>query len=102
MPRQRLYRNAYFETPIQMIAEVTWRLDRCGKDGELAYAHLAKHYDLVTLASLIGTNVGRLEGRIERAIRYCTGKRRRKVTYRDFVRHRNPAKRKNAGFNYDT
>lgn len=92
------YQHAYFETPIQMIAEVTVRLERCGKDGALARASIGYRYDLMTLALLMNTTIDRLERRITRVVKYCSGWRRRQVTYNEFVqRRRQPAKRRFAG-----
>ena len=78
--------SAYFEIPICLAAEITARLDRCNTDGKLARKCLADGWDEQSLAELMHTNIYRIETRVRRVVRYCSGWRRRRMTYVEFSR----------------
>ena len=85
---KRNYRGAYFETPAGWAAEVEVRLNKCGKDGLLCRQCLAEGWDEQTLADLMGTHVYRIERRVTRVVHYCSGWKRRTITYTEFVQRR--------------
>ena len=78
--------GAYFEAPICLAAEITARLGKCNIDGILARQCLADGWDEQTLAELMHTDIYRIRKRVRRVVLYCSGWRRRKVTYSEFAR----------------
>ena len=63
--------KAYFETPCQIAAELTWRLKRTGESGEILVweiQHGLDDYDLLSPPA-------------KRALNYCSGWRRRTQEY---------------------
>ena len=99
LPRaQRVGTDAYFVTPVTIAAEIEVRLERCGKDGLLTRQCKALGWDELTLAELMGMGLHQIERRVRRVINYCSGYRRKQVTYSEYVqRRRIPAKHQNAG-----
>mgnify|MGYP001596696046 CR=1 FL=1 len=63
--------HARFETPVQLAAEVDYRLDRTGKDGQLLIAQVLAELDVHPDA--------------EEALRYITGWRRKDMKYTNWV-----------------
>ena len=78
--------GAYFETPICVAAEVTARLDKCNTDGKLTRQCLAEGWDEQTLAELMHTDIYRIRFRVRRVVLYCSGWRRKRLTYSEFAR----------------
>ena len=78
--------TAYFETPVCLAAEVKVRLAMCGPDGKLARKCLADGWDVKTLADLMHTEQYLIERRVRRVVHYCSGWRRRKITFDEFKR----------------
>lgn len=79
------YKGAYFESPISYHAEVTWRLDQCGKDGELAFQHWVEGKDEETLADEKGVSVYKLRRRLQRVLVYISGYNRKDKSYYNFI-----------------
>ena len=83
--------RAYFETPAQIYAEITYRLDRTGQDGEMV-----KDFYLWTktdreMAIAYNMDIYEIEHRARRAIRYISGWKRKTRTYEEFISHRRTA-----------
>ena len=88
------FHNAYFETPVCFAAEITARLIKCGKDGTLTRKCLSEGWDEQSLAELLNSDIYRIRRRVNRVVYYCSGWRRRKITYMEFVTHRRSKVRK--------
>lgn len=84
--RTRAFGAASFETPACVHAEISQRLARCGPDGVMALRVLANGWDATTVGQLMGLRPDQVAHRIERVIFYCSGWRRRQVTYKEFNR----------------
>ena len=84
------YNGAYFEEPIGFHAEVTWRLEQCGKDGRLAGQHYVEGTDIFTLADLTHAAPGKVTRRVGRVLAYICGYRRKSRTYKEFKRSYSP------------
>jgi len=84
------YRGAYFETPIGYHAEVTWRLEQCGKDGVLAYQHYVESIDELILADLKNSTPGKIRRRCRRVLAYISGFNRKDRMYDEFRRSYSP------------
>ncbi len=82
---------AYFEVPVAIAADVTMRLDRCGRDGILTLQVKAEGWSVETLAEIQGKPSYVLEDRVRRVINYCSGWRTRQITFDEFNRRRNIA-----------
>ena len=78
--------SAYFEVPVSIAAEVTYRLDQCGPDGKLTIQCLSEGWDAALLAEVMHADQGRIESRVRRVVHYCSGTRRRRVPYIEFKR----------------
>ena len=63
--------RAPFVTAIELSAEVTWRLGRTGVDGKLLLAE-----------AKLGLDIMLLSYEAKRALKYCSGWRRKKMDYR--------------------
>ena len=88
IPIRRNNNQAYFVTPVVLSAEIKVRLKRCGPDGTLAYQCLAEGWDELTLSELMKTPVYIIERRVNRVVKYCSGAKRRLITYDEFKQHR--------------
>lgn len=84
--------HAEFENPSMMAAEIDVRLDACDqdgyRDGTLTRRVVADRWDIWSLAILMRIDHRQLQNRINRALRYISGRRRRPYTYHDFCHHR--------------
>ena len=78
--------SAYFEIPICIAAEVKTRLDMCGKDGKLTLKCLADGWDTQSLAEIMHIDQHRIRTRVRRVIGYCSGIRRRRISFIEFKR----------------
>ena len=78
--------SAYFEVPVCIAAEVTYRLKKCGADGILARKCLADGWDEQTLAEIMHVDIKRITTRVRRVVNYCSGVRRRRMAFIEFKR----------------
>ena len=78
--------SAYFEIPVCLAAEITVRLDKCNADGKLARQVLADGWDAQTLAELMHVDQYHIRTRVRRVVHYCSGTRRRRITFIEFKR----------------
>jgi len=88
-PGASVSHTAYFVTAVCLSAEIKYRLERCNvnsQDGKLTVKCLADDWDAQTLADLMKTNVENIDRRIKRVVLYCSGQRRRRLTYAEFNR----------------
>jgi len=85
--------HAYFETPIAVWIEFQPRFNSTGIDGEMAILKYAYQMDYSRIALLCGCDYSEVDDKIERAIKYISTKRRRKVSYWRYCNH---AREKNA------
>lgn len=81
-------KQAPFETPACFHAEITLRLNRCGKDGILAYQHWGEGTDEITLSELMGIPDYKVRRRLRRVLAYISGWKRKTRSYDEFVQHR--------------
>jgi len=65
--------------------EIEERLKLCGKDGVLTRQCVAEGWDEITLAEIMGVEPYRIQRRVWRCVHYCSGWKRRKVTYHEFI-----------------
>lgn len=81
--------GAKFVGAAEIWAEISWRLERCGRDGKLALAYHANGVPLEDLVQITGIqDINRIQRRINQAIVYSCGYRRRTESYRDYRRNR--------------
>ena len=80
--------NAYFETPCQLAGEVEVRLSRCHRDGLLVEARYLWDKDDEYLCRCFDLTERELGRCIGRAIRYISGWKRKRRSYREFISHR--------------
>ncbi|MCK5016444.1 MAG: hypothetical protein KAS32_05155 [Candidatus Peribacteraceae bacterium] len=85
-PGFRQGKNATFEVPVCLAAEITTRLDMCSTDGKLARKCLADGWDELTLAELMHTDHYRIRRRVHRVVLYCSGWRRKRISFNEFKR----------------
>jgi len=80
-------KGAYYEKPIEIIAEIAERLTLCGLDGNLVISHHRYGTEIGRLAIVAQMSEGEVGHRIKRALRYASGLGRKRVSYEDFVSH---------------
>jgi len=81
-------RRAYFQTPIEIAIELDARLEKTGIDGAMAegrYTLLKTH---VALAQQYRMDEEIVRRRIERAIKYVSGWKRKRFSYKAFKNRR--------------
>lgn len=89
--------GAYFEIPIAVCADVTMRLDKCGKDGVLAVQCLSQGWEEDKLALLMGKPLYIIQAKIRSVVNYCAGAKPRQLTYYEFTRRRGIARSHKGG-----
>lgn len=72
-------RHAPFETPVAVAAELLIRLENAGQDGAMCKMEFVYGESRASIARHWHTTEERVGRRIERALDYCCGLRRRKV-----------------------
>lgn len=80
--------QAYFETAAEIYAEITYRLDRTGQDGEMLKDFYLWEKSDREMAIAYNLDIYEIERRVRRALRYISGWKRKTRTYQDFVSHR--------------
>lgn len=88
MGKRAIKHKAYFETPALIAAEVEARLALCGLDGLLLEATELWEISLERLAKCIGMSEWEIIKRKSNALRYISGFKRKRRTYRDYIGHR--------------
>ena len=89
--QKKLKGGAYFETPAQIYAEITYRLDRTGQDGEMVKDFYLWQKSDREMCIAYNMDIYEIEHRVRRALRYISGWKRKTRTYEDFVSHRRTA-----------
>ena len=84
------YGNAYFVIPVTITADMNLRLDRCGRDGNLARRVLCNGWDKKEVAELKGVDVYEVQRRVNRVIAYISGVREKIRTYDEFKERYSP------------
>ena len=86
--------NAPFEVTKTVTGEISKRFEKCAntKDGILAYQVLVMGWDEGILAELMNTDIRKLERRIRRVVSYCSGWKRRTVSYDEYCRFKSPSR----------
>jgi len=84
--------NGTFTMPIEYAAEISWRVNLCGKDGIITLRVLSAGWDIEELADLMGTSSWKLDKRIKRVVRYCSGWNRRKQPYNGYCKRKEKGK----------
>ena len=83
--------RAPYTKPAETAVEL-WRrvqsIDAYSDDAELAIDVLIKKYEITSLARLMKVPVQRLESRINRVLRYCSGKNPKEKNYKEWCQHR--------------
>lgn len=96
--RQKSQGGAYFEMPAQIWAEITYRLDRCGQDGEMLKDFYLWHKaDREMCIAYRIDDIYEVERRVARALRYVSGWKRKTRSYQDFTSHPRHAKKQFEG-----
>jgi hypothetical protein len=80
--------GAKFVAPVEVIAEIKARLDLTGQDGKAAYFHHAFGIPIEDIAELLNWDYSMTKRRINRAIAFSCGYKRRRENYRDFTHYR--------------
>jgi len=68
---------AYFETPVQIASEISWRIDRCGKEGQMLKDKRLRGKDDRDMELTYGMRIDEIDYCIYRVMRYITGWRRK-------------------------
>jgi len=76
--------HAPFEVACQIAAELEARLKMTGRDGEMLRAHYCDCWDYDRIASLSGIDINQVIRRKNSALWYCVGRKRKRITYKDF------------------
>jgi len=76
--------RAYFEVPCQMAAEVESRIDNAGVDGRLCVNYYTKDDSIKYLAKCFRCSMQDIDERIESAMRYVSGWRRKRIGYQEW------------------
>ena len=79
MGKSKRYKRAYFETPVQFAAEISFRLDKTGIDGKLLLAQVMG-FDRVTVEDL--------QEEAHYALNYISGWKRKRMEYKAWRRQR--------------
>jgi len=82
---RRIKSEAHFVVPVGVLAEVHKRLSFCGQDGALVRC-LSQSVDIDVLKDLVHLSDNQINNRVNRAIRYASGWRRRRLSYYEFSR----------------
>lgn len=95
MPRKRKgqHKKAYFERPVELATEVDARLEKAGLDGlmlEFVFSSETKNmlYLIGHLANMLRTDIAGVKRRIEIALKFISGWKRKRMTYVDYRRHK--------------
>ncbi len=78
--------GAYFEVPIAVASDIELRLEKCDKDGRIVRQCICNGWDEVTLALIMGKPVYIIRAKIQRVLSYCSGYRKKRITYHEFSR----------------
>ena len=92
----RVKRGGYFEGAIGIAAEIDIRLGQCGLDGLLLEASKTWELSDERLSKAINISIEEVHKRLNRALKYISGrnmrwhntKKRKGVTYHEFISHR--------------
>jgi len=79
--------EASFVKPEIIAAEVESRLEMTGRDGDLCMLHYHNGMAEYEIARLMNWDVWEVTRRIDRAMRYMSGWKRKKRTYQEFINH---------------
>ena len=82
-----LKNEAYYIKPEIIAAEIEARLEMAGRDGSMCKHYFCDGDDERTLSIDFGCPIWRVKRRIERAMRYMSGKRRKRISYQDWIRN---------------
>ena len=72
---------AYFETPAEIASEISWRIDRCGKEGQMLKDRCLYGKDDRDMELTYGMRIEEIDDCIHRVMRYIVGWKR-KGSYR--------------------
>jgi len=81
-------KRAPFINAIEVVAEISARLSRCGKDGQLVILVYGKGWEDYLVADLLEWDIRKLRWHLKKSLAYCVGWRRRACSYQDFIGHR--------------
>jgi len=84
---EQLVPHAYFENPTAVWMEFMPRLVAAGRDGEMAIDFYCYQKNESRISQIYNCHFSEVSIRIERAIKYMSGKNRRRRSYHDFVTH---------------
>ncbi len=95
--KSRAYKTeGYFVKAIVIIAELNVRLAACGEDGDLVVARYTDGYDEIDLSYRYGGDYWEVISRINSALNYCRGVRRKRQSYQQYKRGRRSYDKKKA------
>lgn len=80
--------EAYFVKPTIIAAEVEMRLEMVGRDGDLCLLRYHTKMPEDKIARLMNWDIGDVLRRINRAMRYMSGKGRKRISYQEFISHK--------------
>jgi len=87
-PKHRTGRGAVFERAGEIAAEIEVRIKRAGFDGFLLEAVYSWDKSEDELAEVFGMKQRDIRRRISRSLKYISGYRRKRCSYKDFIGHR--------------
>ncbi|AQU06090.1 hypothetical protein [Dehalococcoides mccartyi] len=79
--------SAFFETPCQIAAEIEARLNACGSDGFMVKALYAWGERPEIVAQAFKLDEFNMWKRVERVLKYVSGWKRKRNTFKNFVFH---------------
>lgn len=85
---EQLSPHGYFEAGIEVWMEFEPRLKATGRDGEMAIDFYCYQKDEARLAHIYKCYLNQVSERIGNAVKYISGKSRKRRTYQEFLQHR--------------
>lgn len=80
--------NAGFTKPCELAGELESRLQQCAIDGLITEAYYCNELPIIRIMWYCGQTETEVWNRIGRCIRYCSGWKRKRLSYRDYVNHK--------------
>jgi len=85
---EQLSPHGYFEAGIEVWMEFEPRLKATGRDGEMAVDFYCYQKDEARLAHIYGCYLNQVNEKVGHAVKYMSGKSRKRRTYQEFLQHR--------------
>ena len=85
-PGGHIRAGAYFESPMDILAEFHWRIEQCGSDGEAFRCIRCEKYDEKSICKLLNIQPVQIDRILKQVFSFIMG-RRKDRSYSEFIRH---------------